>query len=99
MSIDVHRQQVVSCNQPFTAIGNDMGNAIRRLYQGLTRMSPESRAYLTGAGMAFGLYPQSAHDTFARSDSEAIHKDWQAVGADMWSAIGRAEQEKRQRVG
>lgn len=72
-----------------------MGNTIRRICRQIVNLGPAAQSYLIGASLAFDLFPQATAKTFERSDKRAIRSDWHAVGADMWYAVGRAEQEKR----
>lgn len=71
-----------------------MGRLLSFLRDRLSGLSPEGRDYLIGAGMALDPLPDDL-PRYAMSDAEALRRDFAAVGADMWYAIARAEQERR----
>lgn len=78
-----------------------MGKTARFLYEKLKALSPETRDIIAGAGLAFDPLPESRYQTAVRSDIQAMRADWDAVGADLWWAVERAETEcgRRQRDG
>lgn len=59
-------------------------------------------ANIIGAWAIFFDTPEPASETMRRylgydatDDAEALQRDWEAVGADMWTAVEQFEQEQK----
>ncbi len=67
--------------------------------QDMTRLL---RNMLDGARNIISLFPDDdprLHERIIpkRTDAEALQSDWNAIGRDMWQAMGRVDSEKQTR--
>lgn len=62
--------------------------------ESMSILTPKIEAFVRGYARTFDLFGSIPSFSYESSDSQALCKDWEAVGADLKAAIQKYEQEK-----